>query len=96
MIDSILASIPSDFPWKDRIHWFEIIDSTNTRAKALAAEKILEEIERQAEKENVKRPKPVLTKQASTKRKALPSKQKSKSKKPIQTQRKKQIVRNKT
>ena len=38
MIDSILASIPSDFPWKDRIHWFETIDSTNTRAKALAAE----------------------------------------------------------
>ena len=63
-------------------------------AKALAAEKILEEIERQAEKENVKSPKPVRTKQASTKRKALHSKQKSKQ--PIQTQRKKQIVRNKT
>lgn len=48
-------------------------------AKALAAEKILEEIERQSEKENVKRPKPVRTKQASTKRKALPSRQKAKA-----------------
>ena len=38
MIDTILAALPADYPWKDRIHWFETIDSTNTRAKALAAE----------------------------------------------------------
>lgn len=36
MIDSILASLPPDFPWKDRIHWFDSIDSTNTRAKQMA------------------------------------------------------------
>lgn len=35
MIDPILANLPTDFPWKDRIHWFDTIDSTNTRAKAL-------------------------------------------------------------
>ena len=38
MIDSILANISADYPWKDRIHWFESIDSTNTRAKQLAAQ----------------------------------------------------------
>ena len=38
MISSILANLPADFPWKDRIHWFEAIDSTNTRAKELAAQ----------------------------------------------------------
>lgn len=36
MIDSILANLSSDFPWKDRIHWFDSIDSTNTRAKIMA------------------------------------------------------------
>lgn len=38
MIDSIFASLPEDFPWKDSIHYFDIIDSTNTRAKQMAAE----------------------------------------------------------
>ncbi len=38
MIDSILANLSADYPWKDRIHWFESIDSTNTRAKQLAAQ----------------------------------------------------------
>lgn len=38
MIDTILAYLPPDFPWKDRIHWFETIDSTNTRAKQMASQ----------------------------------------------------------
>jgi len=38
MLDSILSYLPAAFPWKDRIAYFETIDSTNTRAKALAAE----------------------------------------------------------
>ena len=38
MIDSILANLPAEFPWKDRIHWFDTIDSTNTRAKQLGAQ----------------------------------------------------------
>ncbi len=38
MISSILANLSADFPWKDRIHWFETIDSTNTKAKELAAQ----------------------------------------------------------
>lgn len=38
MIDTILADLPADFPWKDRIHWFESIDSTNTRAKQFATQ----------------------------------------------------------
>ncbi len=36
MIDSILAALPGDFPWQNQIHWFDTIDSTNTRAKAMA------------------------------------------------------------
>lgn len=65
-------------------------------AKALAAQKILDEIEKQAKKENVKKPKPVQKKQASIKSKAPVSRQKAKNRKPIQPQKKKQIVRNKT
>lgn len=38
MIDSILENLPSDFPWKNRIHYFDVIDSTNTRAKQMAVE----------------------------------------------------------
>ena len=38
MIHSILANLPKDFPWKDRIHYFDTIDSTNTRAKLLGAQ----------------------------------------------------------
>lgn len=33
----ILAQLPADHPWRDSIHWFASIDSTNTQAKALAA-----------------------------------------------------------
>ena len=38
MIDTILSLLPPGFPWRDRIHYFPTIDSTNTRAKALAAQ----------------------------------------------------------
>lgn len=38
MLKSILAHLPAGFPWKDRIVYFDTIDSTNTRAKALAQE----------------------------------------------------------
>ena len=38
MTDLILANLLSTFPWRDRIHFFDTIDSTNTRAKQIAAE----------------------------------------------------------
>ncbi len=38
MINAIVSHLPKDFPWKDHIHWFDSIDSTNTRAKQLAAQ----------------------------------------------------------
>lgn len=38
MISSIVSHLPEDFPWKGSIHYFETIDSTNTRAKQLAAQ----------------------------------------------------------
>ena len=38
MVDTILSFLPKDFPWKDHIHHFDTIDSTNTRAKQLASE----------------------------------------------------------
>ena len=38
MIDTILANLPDTFPWKNKIHHFDVIDSTNTRAKKMAAE----------------------------------------------------------
>lgn len=38
MTDLILANLPSAFPWKNRIHYFDTIDSTNNRAKQMAAE----------------------------------------------------------
>ncbi len=38
MIDTITANLPADYPWKDRIHWFDSIDSTNTSAKLMAAQ----------------------------------------------------------
>lgn len=37
MKTSILACLPSEFPWKDRIDYFKTLDSTNTKAKELAA-----------------------------------------------------------
>lgn len=35
--DTILACLPADHPWADRIEYHRAIDSTNLRAKALAA-----------------------------------------------------------
>lgn len=34
MKQSILSHLPGDFPWQ--VHWFDTIDSTNDRAKAMA------------------------------------------------------------
>ncbi len=34
MKQEILTYLPGDFPWQ--VHWFDTIDSTNTRAKAMA------------------------------------------------------------
>lgn len=36
MKEQILRYLPADHPWKDRISWFDTVDSTNTRAKAMA------------------------------------------------------------
>lgn len=38
MIDTILSHLPQDFPWQHNIHHFITIDSTNTKAKQLAAQ----------------------------------------------------------
>lgn len=36
MKNKILSQINAECPWRDTLHWYERIDSTNTRAKALA------------------------------------------------------------
>ena len=36
MEDEILRHIAPVCPWRDTLHWFDTVDSTNTRAKALA------------------------------------------------------------
>lgn len=36
MRDEILALLPVDHPWWDRLQWFDSVDSTNTRCKQLA------------------------------------------------------------
>ncbi len=36
MIQHILSHIPQNHPWKDRIHWFPTIDSTNLELKRMA------------------------------------------------------------
>ena len=38
MKDQILQHLPQDFPWRESILWFDSIESTNTLAKALAAD----------------------------------------------------------
>ncbi len=38
MKHTILSLLPPDFPWKDRLHWFSEIDSTNTAARQMAAQ----------------------------------------------------------
>lgn len=37
MVQEILSHLPENHPWSRSIHWFDSIDSTNTKAKALAA-----------------------------------------------------------
>ena len=36
MIERILQQLPSEHPWRDRIHWFDCIGSTNDQAKQMA------------------------------------------------------------
>ena len=37
MIAQILSHLPEDFPWRDRIHWHDTVESTNTLAKKMAS-----------------------------------------------------------
>lgn len=37
MKETVLSYLEPDCAWRHRLHWFETIDSTNTRAKAMAA-----------------------------------------------------------
>lgn len=36
MKEEILSYLPAECPWRDTLHWYDTIDSTNTRAKELA------------------------------------------------------------
>lgn len=38
MRKKILSRLPASYPWRGNIHYFDAIDSTNTRAKQMAAE----------------------------------------------------------
>lgn len=38
MKNAILSNLPAACPWRDTLHWYDTIDSTNTRAKQLAAQ----------------------------------------------------------
>ena len=38
MKEQILSQISTECPWRDTLYWYDTIDSTNTRAKALAKE----------------------------------------------------------
>jgi BirA family biotin operon repressor/biotin-[acetyl-CoA-carboxylase] ligase len=38
MKEQILSSLPEHFPWRENIHYFDSIDSTNTRAKQLSSQ----------------------------------------------------------
>lgn len=38
MTDTIAAHLPANHPWRTQLHYFESIDSTNTRAKEMASE----------------------------------------------------------
>jgi BirA family biotin operon repressor/biotin-[acetyl-CoA-carboxylase] ligase len=37
MVQEILSHFPENHPWTRNIHWFDTIDSTNTKAKTMAA-----------------------------------------------------------
>lgn len=36
MKEDILSMLPASHPWRDRIHWFSLMESTNTEAKKMA------------------------------------------------------------
>ena len=36
MKEAIFAQLSAECPWRDTLHWFDTIDSTNTQAKAMA------------------------------------------------------------
>ena len=38
MKDKILSHFTAECPWRDTLHWYDTIDSTNTRAKLMAKE----------------------------------------------------------
>lgn len=38
MKNQILHILPEDFPWRNQIQWYDVIDSTNTKAKVLASQ----------------------------------------------------------
>ena len=38
MKETIIRHLPAECPWRDTLHWFNTIDSTNTYAKKLAAQ----------------------------------------------------------
>lgn len=38
MKEQVLSLLPKDFPWRDRLRFFDTVDSTNTMAKQLALE----------------------------------------------------------
>ena len=38
MKNTIISHLPASYPWRGNIHYFDTIDSTNTRAKQMAAE----------------------------------------------------------
>lgn len=38
MKDEIISLLPENHPWRGNIHWFDTIESTNTRAKEMAAQ----------------------------------------------------------
>lgn len=38
MKEQILSQLTAECPWRDTLYWYDTIDSTNTRAKALAKE----------------------------------------------------------
>ena len=38
MKDLIISNLPASYPWQGNLYYFNTIDSTNTRAKQMAAE----------------------------------------------------------
>lgn len=38
MYDTVISNLPASHPWRENLHYFESIDSTNTAAKKMAAQ----------------------------------------------------------